>query len=287
MTARRVLQSVVILTTLALCFTTTGSALAWSGCGNYVTVQWGDTLSSIAANCGMSVGAIQAANPGLGMWVYAGQVLYMPGYSSYQSSYQPSYYAPQTGGSTYVVQWGDTLGDIAARMGVSLGALLAVNPQIGNASLIYPGQVINLPTNYTGSNYNSPLTLTYPFGSNPNNYYQNNYYPYNYYQPTPYPGYSSGFGNLKVTFGHGLLVRAGPGKNYAEILSPFVSAVKNSTWQYRKNSLTTDSTGLVWVEVALSPLVSGYSTGWIMVRDSIGNFFTDPKLGSPIDPNDP
>jgi LysM repeat protein len=44
-----------------------------------------------------------------------------------------------------VVQRGDTIGKIAARLGVSVGDILAVNPQIWNASLIYVGQVISLP----------------------------------------------------------------------------------------------------------------------------------------------
>lgn len=273
MTAKRALQSIALLAILALSFGPTGSALAWSGCGNYFTVQWGDTLSGIAAMCGTSVGAIQAANPGLGWWVYAGQVLYMPsGSSSSPVQYPTPYYQPQTSG-TYVVQWGDTMGNIAARQGVALSDLLAVNPQIWDPSLIYPGQVINLPA--MGS---SPLTMTFPYGN---------------YQSTPYPPIystpvvSSLYSNLKVTYGHGLLVRSGPGINFPEIKSQFVSAVKFSAWQYRKNSLTTDSIGFVWVEVKLSPMVSGYSTGWILVRDSLGNYFTDPNLGPKIDPNDP
>ncbi len=112
------------------------------------------------------------------------------------------------------------------------------------------------------------------------------YYPYPYYPPTSYatPVPSSPFRGLKVTYGHGLLVRTGPGINYSEIKSQYVSAVKFSTWQYRKDSVTTDSIGFVWVEVTLSPLVSGYSTGWILVRDSLGNYFTEPEIGPKIDP---
>ena len=87
-------------------------------------------------------------------------------------------------------------------------------------------------------------------------------------------------------FGRGLLVRTGPGRNYSEIVSPFVSAVKNTDWRYRPDSLTTDSMGFVWVEVQVSPL-SGYSTGWILVRDSLGNYFTRPNLGPKITLNDP
>jgi LysM repeat protein len=114
--------------------------MAWSGCASYITVQWGDTLSGLARLCGTTPAAIQAANPGLGSWVYAGQVLYIPtGYTTPAPVYYP------TSGNTYVVQSGDTLGKIAARSGTTVGAILAANPQITNPSLIYAGQVINLP----------------------------------------------------------------------------------------------------------------------------------------------
>lgn len=119
-----------------------GSALAW-GCASYITVQWGDTLSGIAALCGTTQDAIRAANPGLGSWVYAGQVLYIPTGSSYTPSYTPSH-TPAAGG-TYAVQWGETLGIIAARIGIGVNDILAVNPQITNASLVYAGQIISLP----------------------------------------------------------------------------------------------------------------------------------------------
>jgi hypothetical protein len=66
--------------------------------------------------------------------------------------------------------------------------------------------------------------------------------------------------------------------NFIEIRSPFVSAVNNSEWSYRKNSVTIDSAGLVWVEVTLSQQVNGFSSGWIMVRDQLGTHFTDPNI---------
>ncbi|MDI6871437.1 MAG: LysM peptidoglycan-binding domain-containing protein [Bacillota bacterium] len=45
----------------------------------------------------------------------------------------------------YVVQPGDTLSAIARRFGVSLAALLAVNPEIADPDLIFPGQLIRIP----------------------------------------------------------------------------------------------------------------------------------------------
>lgn len=147
MTGKRVFQLIVVVAILVASFASTGGALAWSGCASYVTVQWGDTLSGIARLCGTTPQAIQAANPGLGWWVYAGQVLYIPsGYTNmYAASYNTYTYAPSYGG-VYVIQRGDTLGRIAASRGISVGDILAANPQIWNASLIYVGQCINLPT---------------------------------------------------------------------------------------------------------------------------------------------
>jgi LysM repeat protein len=45
-----------------------------------------------------------------------------------------------------VIQWGDTLAKVAARFGISVSAILALNPQLVNRpSWIYAGEVIALP----------------------------------------------------------------------------------------------------------------------------------------------
>ena len=140
MVAKRITQLIVVVAILVASFASVGGVMAWSGCASYVTVQWGDTLGGIARLCGTTAQAIQAANPGLGWWVYAGQVLYIPtGYAPSAPAYNQSY------GGNYYIQYGDTIGKIAARQGVSVGDILAANPQIYNASLIYVGQPINLP----------------------------------------------------------------------------------------------------------------------------------------------
>ena len=139
MTGKRIFQLILVAAILVASFASTSGAMAWSGCASYITVQWGDTLSGLARLCGTTMEAIRAANPGLGWWVYAGQVLYIPTGYIPEPVYYPSY------GGTYVVQRGDTLSKIARRSGVSLSDVLAVNPQIWDASLIYAGQVITLP----------------------------------------------------------------------------------------------------------------------------------------------
>ncbi|WNL46593.1 LysM peptidoglycan-binding domain-containing protein [Dyella sp. BiH032] len=107
--------------------------------GGSYTVQPGDTLSAIAARQGVSLKALEAANPQIRDFnhIYPGQVIHLPG-SSGSSSGSPA-------GGSYTVRSGDTMSGIAARHGVSLSALLAANPQIANPNRIYPGQVIHLP----------------------------------------------------------------------------------------------------------------------------------------------
>ncbi|NLG69252.1 MAG: LysM peptidoglycan-binding domain-containing protein [Firmicutes bacterium] len=49
------------------------------------------------------------------------------------------------GSQRYTVQPGDTLFFIAQRFGTTVDAILAINPQIANPNLIFPGQVICIP----------------------------------------------------------------------------------------------------------------------------------------------
>jgi len=235
----------VVVAILVTSFASAGGALAWSDCASYITVQWGDTLSGIATTCGTTVQAIQAANPGLGWWVYAGQVLCIPaGYASVPVSY-PTY------GGTYVVQQGDTLGKIAARIGVSWRDILAVNPQIWNPSLIYTGQVINLP-----GSVSVPPPVYDPPPTHPN-------YP---------PALVDSLSTLKIAYKHGLYVRSEPG-------GPIIaSALNKTTWYYKTSSIFMDKHWKVWAEVNLYPPVKGYATGWILVKDQLGTYFTEPNI---------
>lgn len=242
---KRVCQLILVVAILVASFASTGRTSAWSGCASYVTIRWGDTLSGIAARSGTTIEAIQAANPGLGWRIYAGQVLCIPtGYTAPPVSY-PTY------GSTYIVQRGDTLAKIAARIGVSWRDILAVNPQIRNANLIYAGQVINLPS---GASVPPPA---YP-------------------PPPKHPKYPQppvdSFSTLKIDYKHGLYVRSDPG-------GPIIaSALDKTTWYYRTNSVFIDSKWKVWVEVKLYPPVKGYTRGWILVKDQLGTYFTDPHI---------
>ena len=165
MSLKKIVNLFLLLATLLASFAFTGNALAASGCGGPYTVQWGDTVASVASRCGTTQDAIRQANPNLRYWLYAGQTITMPGnygnnngynghnnnngynnntYNPAPQNYASNYYAPQSG-RTYVVQWGDTLRKIADRTGVSVYDIQAVNPQIWNPNWIFYGQVINLP----------------------------------------------------------------------------------------------------------------------------------------------
>lgn len=255
---KRIFQLMVVLAILITPFASTGVASAWSGCPSYITVQWGDTLSGIAAQCGTSPQAIQAANPGLGWWVYAGQVLYIP---------SGPVAAPAIG-CTYVVQQGDTLGKIAGRLGIGVGDILAVNPQIHNASVIYAGQVINLPAGVSAPP--APPPVYNPPPAKPCSCI-----------PTPVPNSScdcsdpsfTSYATLKIAYGPGMFVRSDPG-------GPVIlaSAMDKTTWYYKLDTVFVDKKWKVWVQVKLYPPVKGYTTGWLLVRDQFGKYYTQPSI---------
>ena len=48
------------------------------------------------------------------------------------------------GAQYYLIQNGDTLGGIAQKFGTTVGVLMALNPRIKNANLIYAGDRIRI-----------------------------------------------------------------------------------------------------------------------------------------------
>ncbi|HEY8498352.1 MAG TPA: LysM peptidoglycan-binding domain-containing protein [Limnochordales bacterium] len=102
-------------------------------------VQPGDTLFFIAQRFGTTVDAILAINPQITNpnLIFPGQAICVP------IARPPAACPPQT--FPYTVQPGDSLFFIAQRFGTTVEAILAVNPQIVNPNLIFPGQVICVP----------------------------------------------------------------------------------------------------------------------------------------------
>src|SRR5688500_18201498 len=99
-------------------------------------VQSGESLSVIAQRYGVTVEAIMVANnlPSRST-IYAGQVLTIP---SPTSNPPPS--RNPSGQSTYTVQFGDTLSEIALQFRTTPDALARANGLIDNT--IYAGQVL-------------------------------------------------------------------------------------------------------------------------------------------------
>lgn len=102
------------------------------------TVQSGDTLFEIAARFDTSVNALVRANPEIEdpRVIFPGQVLVLPGSLAV---------VPDTGRRVYVVEAGDTLGEIALRFGTTVERMLDANPDIEDPSRIFPGQRITIP----------------------------------------------------------------------------------------------------------------------------------------------
>jgi LysM repeat protein len=110
--------------------------------GGGYTVQRGDTLSSIAAQAGVSVDALAAAN-GLdpnGLLI-EGTVLNGGGGAAQAAA--PGEAPEPMGG--YTVRRGDTLSALAAQSGVSVDAMAAMNGLDPNGVLV-EGTVLKLPT---------------------------------------------------------------------------------------------------------------------------------------------
>jgi LysM repeat protein len=127
------------------------------------TVQNGDSLSKIAARCGVSsrelveVNNIKDANK-----IRVGQKLALPDYAKVPPSMPSVTSKPKSkskpkaetaektekvsteGGATYVVQSGDSISKIASKHGVKIAALRAANPKI-KGDKIWAGQKLVIP----------------------------------------------------------------------------------------------------------------------------------------------
>jgi murein DD-endopeptidase MepM/ murein hydrolase activator NlpD len=111
------------------------------------TVQRGDSLYRVSLIFGVPVDDLLAANhlssPNA---IYPGLVLRVPppGSVGVNTGAAEGAGEEQTGGQTYLVQRGDTLGNIAIRYEVTVDGLVAANGLSG-PDRIYPGQLLNIP----------------------------------------------------------------------------------------------------------------------------------------------
>jgi len=147
MNTKKFLQLFVLMAVLLASLAFTSSAFAAPAltgqCGTSVTVVRGDTLRKIADRCGTTVSAVRRANPeiGNGNLIYPGQVLLLPG----------TILGSDGGYLIYVVARGDTLKGLAARFGSTVDSILASNPSITSANLIYEGQRLTIYASAPGN----------------------------------------------------------------------------------------------------------------------------------------
>ena len=133
---KKFIQLFVLIAMLLSAFATTSAAFAASSCGTSVTVVSGDTLRKIAERCSTTVSALQRANPeiGNGNLIYPGQTLLLPG----------TILGTDGGYVIYIVARGDTLKSLATRFQSTVDNIMANNPSIKSANLIYEGQRLNI-----------------------------------------------------------------------------------------------------------------------------------------------
>ena len=131
------------------------AAPAISARGTHI-VQPGDTLDSIAKSYGIDLFELQTLNNIYHAWIFPGDELALPVEGSALDVSAPvpsqedttptpveSNPAPSASGDTHIVQFGETLGNIATYYGVSLFDLQAINNIW--TYLIYPGQTLEIP----------------------------------------------------------------------------------------------------------------------------------------------
>jgi LysM repeat protein len=134
----------VVLAMLAGLFASPSAVFAAAACGDTYTVKSGDYLTKIAKTCEVTYDALLKANPEIKdpNKIFVGQVIRIKASASLPG-------VPVTGTQEYVVVKGDTLFKIATRYGTTVENMLKLNPEIKDASKIYVGQKLRVPTSGT------------------------------------------------------------------------------------------------------------------------------------------
>jgi len=110
-------------------------------CGDTYIVRRGDSMGGIARKCGITLLELLDANPEIANadLIYPGQLLKI---------IINAVIVPLP--DTHTVVSGDTLSEIAERYNTTVRELLRLNPDILNPRIIYLGQVLRLPGNFSG-----------------------------------------------------------------------------------------------------------------------------------------
>jgi len=125
------------------------AAPAESGSGYWYTVQPGDTWVRLSHRTGLSVAALQNANPSHihppYNWLYVGHKLWIP--TAPPSPHPPPPSPPPGCGYWYTVQHSDSWTKISAKTGISIASLQAANPsKVRPPSYwLYAGESLYIP----------------------------------------------------------------------------------------------------------------------------------------------
>ncbi|GAB1469778.1 hypothetical protein MASR2M66_06550 [Chloroflexota bacterium] len=108
------------------------------------TIKAGDTFNSVAEKYKISVDELFAANPNL--LAEGGKLsIPVPTISKPVVTDNATVNNATSSTRTHTVKIGDSIGVIARKYNVAVGAILALNPTLTNLNLIYVGQVIVIP----------------------------------------------------------------------------------------------------------------------------------------------
>jgi LysM repeat protein len=114
--------------------------------GTEYTVAKGDTLGKIAKKNGVSVKALEAANPGIvPTKLKVGQKLTLPAGGSAAPAAAAQSTGTSAGGEAYIIKSGDTLTKVAHAHGVTIKALKAANPNV-DPNHIKVGDKLTIPS---------------------------------------------------------------------------------------------------------------------------------------------
>jgi LysM repeat protein len=131
----------VALTAFGILLPPPAPAGAQSACGAFRTVDTGDSLLEIAEQCGVTLPALLAANPGVTdrTDLNVGDRLRIPDPDDPQPGPQ------EACGSVYTVRTGDTLAEIAGKCGLTVPLILAANPPLPDPLGLHDGLRIDIP----------------------------------------------------------------------------------------------------------------------------------------------
>ncbi len=111
----------------------------------YYTVKSGDTLSGIAYKHKLSLDSLLKKNDlSRSSKIFPGDKLLVGGQKSAPQQHKSGSAPKSSGGSSYTVTSGDTLGGIAYKHKLSLAELLKLNPKLSKNSVIHPGDKIRV-----------------------------------------------------------------------------------------------------------------------------------------------